>query len=99
MFEYTAPKYRIDEAVYSNRIGSYTENGIGEFEAQLNALVDLQELYGFEIREVIWMDIEDREKDVDMEEVKKICAGKTAAELDAEFEKFKKEFAEKHKND
>lgn len=53
VFEYTAPKYRIDEAVYSNRIGSYTENGIGEFEAQLNALVDLQELYGFEIREVI----------------------------------------------
>ena len=53
VFEYTAPKYRIDEAVYSNRIGSYTENGIGEFEAQLNALVDLQELYGFEVREVI----------------------------------------------
>lgn len=52
VFEYTAPEYRIDESVYSNRIGSYTENGTSEFEAQLNALVDLQRLYGFEVREV-----------------------------------------------
>ena len=35
----------------------------------------------------------DKEKDVDMEEVRRICSEKTAEELDAEFEAFKKEFA------
>ena len=41
----------------------------------------------------------DKEKDVDMEEVRRICSGKTVEELDAEFEAFKKEFAEKHLNE
>ena len=41
----------------------------------------------------------DKEKDVDMEEVRRICSEKTAEELDAEFEAFKKEFAEKHKQE
>ena len=39
----------------------------------------------------------DKEKDVDMEEVRRICSEKTAEELDAEFEAFKKEFAENKK--
>jgi len=34
-----------------------------------------------------------------MEEVRRICSEKTAEELDAEFEAFKKEFAEKHKQE
>lgn len=33
----------------------------------------------------------------DIESLKKRYAGKTVEELDAEFEKFKKEFLEKHK--
>ena len=41
----------------------------------------------------------DKEKDVDMEEVRLICSGKTVEELEAEFEAFKKEFAEKHKQE
>ena len=41
----------------------------------------------------------DKEKDVDMEEVRRICSGKTVEELEAEFEAFKKEFAEKHKQE
>ena len=53
IFEYTAPKYIIDEAVYNKRIGAYIEKDCSEFEAQLNALIDLQELYGFNFREVI----------------------------------------------
>ena len=32
----------------------------------------------------------DKEKDVDMEEVRRICSGKTVEELEAEFEAFKK---------
>ena len=41
----------------------------------------------------------DKEKDVAMEEVRRICSGKTVEELEAEFEAFKKEFAEKHKQE
>ena len=41
----------------------------------------------------------DKEKDVDMEAVRRICSGKTVEELEAEFEAFKKEFAEKHKQE
>lgn len=37
-----------------------------------------------------------RECDVDMEAVRKICAGKTVEELDAEFEAFKEEFRKQH---
>lgn len=44
------------------------------------------------------MSIEFREKDVDMEEVEKACAGKTATELDKEFEEFKRKFKEEHSN-
>ena len=40
-----------------------------------------------------------REKDVDMNEIRRICSENTIEELEAEFEKFKKEFVEKHKND
>ena len=40
-----------------------------------------------------------KKKDVDMEEVKRICFGKTVEELDVEFDAFKKEFAEKHRDD
>ena len=44
-------------------------------------------------------DVDIKEKDVDMEEVRRICSGKTVEELEAEFEAFKKEFAEKHKQE
>lgn len=53
IFEYTAPKYIIDEAVYNKRIGAYIEKDCSEFAAQLNALIDLQEFYGFDFKEVI----------------------------------------------
>ena len=33
---------------------------------------------------------------MDMEAVRKICAGKTVEELDAEFEAFKEEFRKQH---
>ena len=45
------------------------------------------------------MDIDVREKDVNMDEVRQLCAGKTATELDAEFEEFKRKFVEQHKKD
>ena len=38
-----------------------------------------------------------KEKDVDMEEIRRICSEKTIDELETEFEVFKKEFAEKYK--
>ena len=44
------------------------------------------------------MNADIKEKDADMEQVKKECSGKTASELDAEFEAFKKRFAKEHKN-
>lgn len=53
IFEYTAPKYIIDEAVYNKRIGAHIEKDCSEFAAQLNALIDLQEFYGFDFKEVI----------------------------------------------
>lgn len=52
IFEYTAPIHLIDESIYNNRIGSHIEKGNNEFEAQINALIDLQELYKFRFREV-----------------------------------------------
>lgn len=52
IFEYTAPIHLIDESIYNNRIGSHIEKGNNEFEAQINALIDLQELYKFKFREV-----------------------------------------------
>ncbi len=52
IFEYTAPKYYIDGNVYTSRVASYTEKGYSEFDAQLNALKDLQGIYQFEFREV-----------------------------------------------
>ena len=44
-------------------------------------------------------EIDVKERDVDMEEIRRICSEKTIEELDADSKKFKKEFAEKHKND
>ena len=44
-------------------------------------------------------DVDIKEKDVDMNEIRRICSENTIEELEAEFEKFKKEFIEKHKND
>ena len=44
-------------------------------------------------------DVDIKEKDVDMNEIRRICSENTIEELEAEFEKFKKEFVEKHKND
>ena len=43
-------------------------------------------------------DVDIKEKDVDMNEIRRICSENTIEELEAEFEKFKKEFVEKHKN-
>ena len=42
-------------------------------------------------------EIDIKERDVDMEEIRRICSEKTIEELDADSKKFKKEFAEKHK--
>lgn len=53
IFEYSAPKFAIDDAVYNNRISAYIKKDYSEFESQLRALFDLQELYQFEFREVI----------------------------------------------
>ena len=44
-------------------------------------------------------DVDIKEKDVDMNEIRRICSENTIEELEAESEKFKKEFVEKHKND
>lgn len=52
IFEYTAPKYPIDESIYNSRISKYKSLGQTEFDAQHNALIDLSELYGFSIKEV-----------------------------------------------
>ena len=43
------------------------------------------------------MDNDAKEKDVNMDEVRQLCAGKTVDELDAEFEEFKRQFVEQHK--
>lgn len=45
VFEYTAPIFIIDEAVYNKRISLHAEKGDSEFQAQVNALLDLQEFY------------------------------------------------------
>ena len=52
IFEYTPPKYLIDKEIYVNRVQSYKEKNFDEYEAQLRALNDLKDLYGFTFREV-----------------------------------------------
>ena len=53
IFEYTAPKYEIDEIIYNGRVGNYIAEGCSDFEAQIKALDDLKELYEFNYREVV----------------------------------------------
>ena len=52
VFEYTAPIFIIDEAVYNKRISLHAEKGDSEFQAQVNALLDLQEFYKFKFKEM-----------------------------------------------
>lgn len=52
VFEYTSPIYIIDEAVYNKRISLHLEKGDSEFQAQINALRDLQEFYKFSFKEM-----------------------------------------------
>ena len=52
VFEYTAPIFIIDEAVYNKRISLHAEKGASEFQAQVNALLDLQEFYKFKFKEM-----------------------------------------------
>ena len=52
VFEYTAPIFIIDEAVYNKRISLHAEKGDSEFQAQVNALLDLQEFYKFNFKEM-----------------------------------------------
>ena len=52
VFEYTAPIFIIDEAVYNKRISLHAEKGDSEFQAQENALLDLQEFYKFKFKEM-----------------------------------------------
>ena len=52
VFEYTAPIFIIDEAVYNKRISLHAEKGDSEFQAQVNALLDLQEFYKFLFKEM-----------------------------------------------
>ncbi len=52
IFEYTAPIYIIDEAVYNKRISLHLQRGNSEFVAQINALRDLQEFYKFNFKEM-----------------------------------------------
>ncbi|WP_276686755.1 phage minor capsid protein [Ruminococcus callidus] len=52
IFEYTAPIFIIDEAVYNKRISLHAEKGDSEFQAQVNALLDLQEFYKFKFKEM-----------------------------------------------
>ena len=52
IFVYTPPKYLIDKEIYANRVQSYKYKKFDEFEAQLRALNDLKDLYGFTFKEV-----------------------------------------------
>ena len=52
VFEYTAPIFIIDEAVDNKRISLHAEKGDSEFQAQVNALLDLQEFYKFKFKEM-----------------------------------------------
>lgn len=52
VFEYTAPIFIIDEAVYNKRISLHAEKGDSEFQAQVNTLLDLQEFYKFKFKEM-----------------------------------------------
>lgn len=58
IFEYTKPEIKIQSEVYKGRVARYLnksdENDRQKvFEAQLRAITELQELYGFTIREVL----------------------------------------------
>ena len=52
VFEYTAPKEFIPPSVYDAGRTKYTKKGCSEFEAQLNTLLELKELFQFEFKEV-----------------------------------------------
>jgi hypothetical protein len=52
VFEYTAPKEFIPLSVYDAGRTKYTKKGCSEFEAQLNTLLELKELFQFDFKEV-----------------------------------------------
>ena len=54
IFEYSAPEMQIPQTIYVNRIAGFKKDNpeASEYEAQLHALIDLQDLFGFVFREV-----------------------------------------------
>ena len=52
VFEYTAPKEFIPPSMYDAKRSKYTKKGCSEFEVQLNTLLELKELFQFDVREV-----------------------------------------------
>ncbi len=52
VFEYTAPKEFIPPSIYDAERAKYTKKGCSEFEAQLNTLLELKELFQFDFKEV-----------------------------------------------
>lgn len=52
IYEYTAPDREVSGAIYDLRIADYEEMGYTEFEAQLEAMKYLSEMYGFVFKEV-----------------------------------------------
>lgn len=52
VFEYTAPKEFIPPSMYDAKRAKYTKKGCSEFEVQLNTLLELKELFQFDVREV-----------------------------------------------
>lgn len=53
IFEYSAPEYEIDIAMYESRISKHTGNNLSNFDAQIKALEDIKDLYNFTYREVL----------------------------------------------
>ena len=52
VFEYTAPKEFIPPSMYDAKRSKYTKKGCSEFEVQWNTLLELKELFQFDVREV-----------------------------------------------
>ena len=52
IYEYTAPNKDVNTAIYNLRVADFREKGYTEFEAQLETMKYLSDLYGFSFKEV-----------------------------------------------
>lgn len=52
IYEYTAPNKDVNTAIYDLRVADFREKGYTEFEAQLETMKYLSDLYGFSFKEV-----------------------------------------------